>query len=470
MSWRRLKEFTRTLSFRLNLWYALIFMASAVLLFGLIYWLLSAAIDRKDRGLIEARLREGLAVYGQGGVPAVRDWASRINRAHRHAMFFVRIVQPNGSVPLLVVPDDWSDRDLNLLDHSGGPSHVQWRRLARDLEMDLTIETATLPDDSVLQMGRSGESRADLLRKFRQVFLLVIPPVILLAFTGGSILTRRTMRPVRNVVHAASAIINTGRMDVRVPTRETADELQDLVVLFNQMLESNESLFRALRESLDNVAHDLRTPLSRLRATLENAVLESADAKTQENIGDALEETERVGTIIHTLMDVAEAESGLMTLQLQPTEIRTLIDEVLNLYDQVLEEKSLAIATDFPEPLILKLDPARMRQAFANLLDNAIKYTPAAGKISIFGERRGDRVEVSFRDTGQGIAEADLPHIWERLYRADKSRSEHGLGLGLSLVKAIVQAHNGSVEVKPAQPVGSTFTIYLPISDFAAKI
>ena len=226
MSWRRLREFTRTLGLRLNLWYALIFLASAVLLFGLIYWLLSAAIDRKDRGLIEARLREGLAVYNHGGIPAVRDWAGQINRARKQAMFFVRIVQPDGNVPLLVLPDDWSKRDLNLLDDSGAPSHEQWRRLARDLEMDLTIATATLADGSVFQMGRSGESRADLLRKFRQIFLLVIPPVILLAFAGGAFLTRRMMRPVRNIVQAASAIINTGRMDVRVPTRESADELR----------------------------------------------------------------------------------------------------------------------------------------------------------------------------------------------------------------------------------------------------
>jgi signal transduction histidine kinase len=293
----------------------------------------------------------------------------------------------------------------------------------------------------------------------------VIPLVILLSFVGGALLTNRMTRPLRSIVKVASSIIKTGRMDVRVPTRGTNDELQELVVLFNQMLESNETLIRALRESLDNVAHDLRTPLARLRATLEHALSTGTDpAATQHALAEALEEAQLVQTIISTLMDVTHAESGLMTLHLEPTPLRKLIADVLDLYEHVAQERGVTIVTSFDASDPVPVEPKRMRQVFANLLDNAIKYTPAGGTVSISTEQENDCAIISFRDTGPGISASDLPRIWERLYRADQSRSEHGLGLGLSLVKAIVEAHRGRVEVATAIGRGSDFRVVLPLT------
>lgn len=463
MFWKPLRDFSRTLSFRLSLWHALIFLVSAALLFTLIYFLLSAAIDRKDRDVIQARLREYLAVYENGGIPALRDWTTRINEARRQRMFFVRVAAPDRTVLLLVMPQDWFDRDVNLLDGGTQLRAEDWIRVPRDEEVDLTVASMLVKDGTVLQVGRSSDSRATLLGKFRQVFVMVIPPVVLLGFIGGALLTKRMTRLVRGIVEAASAIINTGRMDVRVPMRRANDELQDLVVLFNRMLESNEELFRALRESLDNVAHDLRTPLARMRATLENSLREKVDvAAAQSGIADALEESDRVQTIISTLMDVAQAESGLMRLQLEPTDLRALIGDVVELYEDVAQEKGLTLRHALDEPLTVTVDPSRMRQVFANLVDNAIKYTPAGGKVSISALQQDGTVQVIFEDTGVGIAESDAPRIWERLYRGDKSRSEHGLGLGLSLVKAIVEAHRGRVELTSAEGKGSEFRVYLP--------
>lgn len=464
MFWKPLREFTRTLSFRLNLWHAGTFLVSAALLFTLIYFLLSAAIDRKDRDVIEARLREYLAVYTNGGIPALRDWTTRINEARKQRMFFVRVAATDRTVLLLVMPEDWFERDVQRLDGGTQVRVEDWIRVPRDAEVDLTVASISLADGTILQVGRSSDSRATLLGKFRQVFVLIIPPVLLLGFVGGAVATRRITQPVRHIVDAASAIIDTGKLDVRVPERAANDELQELVVLFNRMLAHNEELFRALRESLDNVAHDLRTPLARLRATLENSLLHKAETSPEQDaIVEALEETDRVETIIRTLMDVAHAETGLMKLQVEPTDVRLLIEDVVELYELTAQEKGVQIAHDLPESLSVTIDPARMRQVFANLLDNAIKYTPAGGEVSIDSRRHAREIEVFFRDTGSGIAEADLPHIWGRLYRGDKSRSEHGLGLGLSLVKAIVEAHEGRVEVRSEEGRGSEFIVSLPL-------
>jgi signal transduction histidine kinase len=183
----------------------------------------------------------------------------------------------------------------------------------------------------------------------------------------------------------------------------------------------------------------------------------------QEVLVEALEETDRIETIIRTLMDVAQAEAGLMRLQVEETEIALLVDDVVELYEHIAQEKGIQISNDLNEQLSVMVDPARMRQVFANLLDNAIKYTPSGGQVSISAHRHDHEIELKFRDTGPGISEADLPRIWERLYRADKSRSEHGLGLGLSLVKAIVEAHQGRMGVTSKEGKGAEFKVFLPI-------
>ncbi len=465
MFWKRLREFSRTLSFRLNLWYAGVFLVSAAVIFALLYFLLGAAIDRKDRDVIEARLGEYLAVYQSGGIPALRDWTTRVNEARKERMFFVRVVSRDGTVPLLVMPQDWFEQDVQRIDQAQKKSRHEWTRASRNGETDLTLASVVLRDGTIFQVGRSSDSRAALLTKFRQVFAMVISPVLLMGLIGGALLTRRLTKPICDLVNAAASIINTGRMDVRVPERRAHDELQELVVLFNRMLAHNEKLFGALRDSLDNVAHDLRTPLSRLRISLENSLRhESGKNGAEEEIVDALEETERVQTIIRTLMDVAQAESGLMRLHKQPTEINSLVREVIELYEHVAQEKDLQITTEMRDAVTTDLDPIRMRQAFANLLDNAIKYTPHGGRIFISVLPAGKNVEIAFRDTAAGISEKDLPRIWERLYRTDRSRNAPGLGLGLSLVKAIVEAHKGRVSVESTEGQGSEFRVVLPNS------
>ncbi len=292
MFWKSLKSFTHTLSFRLNVWHGAIFLGSAAVIFALLYFLLGAAIDRKDRDVIEARLREYAAVYMSGGIPALRDWTTRVNEARKERMFFVRVAKSDGAVQLLVVPQDWFEEDVRRLDRAANARAEEWTRVPRNRETDLTLASIVLDDGTIFQVGRTSDSRAILLGKFRQVFLIVIPPVLLLGFIGGVLLTRRLTKPISDLVEAAASIVNTGRMDVRVPERPADDELQELIVLFNRMLEHNEKLFRALRDSLDNVAHDLRTPLSRLRIILENSLRDrGCKNSASDGIVDALEET-----------------------------------------------------------------------------------------------------------------------------------------------------------------------------------
>uniref|UniRef100_UPI0040495B30 HAMP domain-containing sensor histidine kinase n=1 Tax=Desulfobacca sp. TaxID=2067990 RepID=UPI0040495B30 len=297
---------------------------------------------------------------------------------------------------------------------------------------------------------------------FYRVALGVVIPIILLSL-GGQFLAGRALRPIRHLVHTVCTITATGKMEARTPVGPSGDELDELAQLFNQMLDRITGLLNGMPQTLDNVAHDLRTPITRMRCIAEAALQDQEQPRAcQEALADCLEESERIATLITTLMDIAEAETGTMRLKLEMVPIAPLLADLVDLYRYVGDEKQITITADYPSDLCVTADAARLRQALANLLDNAVKYTSVGGRIELTAAVEGPWGIITVQDNGIGISPEDLPRIWDRLYRGDKSRSQHGLGLGLSLVKAIIQAHGGRVEAASQPNGGSRFVIYLP--------
>jgi signal transduction histidine kinase len=276
------------------------------------------------------------------------------------------------------------------------------------------------------------------------------------------VLTWSALQPVRTLADTVREIMRTGRTDRRVPATDTSDALGELSALVNAMLDRIDAVVAGMRGALDNVAHDLRTPMARLRATAESALTSTDPETLRDALADCLEESDRVVAMLNTLMDISEAETGTMALHLEPTNLGDLIRQSVDLYEDLAEQRGVQIETASEGELEILVDRNRMRQVVANLLDNAVKYTPAGGRIRIEARRAGSDAVLSVTDTGVGIPADEVPRIWDRLYRGDKSRSERGLGLGLSLVKAIVEAHGGKVAVTSEAGAGSRFELWLP--------
>ncbi len=447
----------RSLGARLALAYAAVFLVSTAALFALAYVLLAGSLRDRDRAGVAGEVGEFAEELAGGGLAALRAEVAHASGEPGAPAFAVRLVGPDGRAALAVPAAVWEGYAAAPL---AGLRPGRWLVLdgAGD-RPDLDV-TATETLAGTLYVGAVAE-RGEVLERFRDLFALVLLPVLALGVGGGLVLARRALGPLRDLAETVDRVATTGRLGERVPERGTGDELDALAGLVNGMLARVEALVAGMRGTLDDAAHDLRTPLTRLRAGAERALL-TGPAAHADALSDAVEETDSVLAILDAVMDVAEADAGTLALHLAPVDLAAVADQVADLYALVADEKGVGLAWDRPAPVAVRADATRVRQAVANLVDNALKYTPPGGHVRLGVAWDDGAAVVTVDDDGPGVPEADRARIWDRLYRGDKSRSERGLGLGLSVVRAVAEAHGGAATVAGGPGGGSRFALRLP--------
>jgi signal transduction histidine kinase len=461
-----LSRLRNSLAFRLTLWYAGSFIIIGFALSIISYFYLSSAV-RDNRKIIQSKLKKVTAVAHAEGAEAIGRSLNAKYPVHSRKAVFIRVLDDQGNVRSQSYPEIWDE----FSSASRGAAAVGvWQYVPSSRDRDvLELTTVGLPGGYLLQAGKEIQDRKEILERYRETIIGVTCGMILIGLAGGAWLAFRALKPVRDITAATRLIVATGNVNARVPERGRGDELDGLTSLFNQMLARTDALIAGMRDALDNVAHDLRTPLTRLRGVAELALrAEDLPEQPRDALASCIEESDRILALLNSLMDISEAETGAMRLHLESVDVASLIHESVGMYEFVAEEKNIAIAVDCPPEVRLTGDRARMRQIVANLLDNAIKYTASSGHVWIKASQQDAGVSISVRDDGGGILPEEKPRIWDRLHRGDRSRSQPGLGLGLSMVRAIVKAHGGYVDVQSAPGQGAVFTVEFPAANRVA--
>ena len=461
---KRLLKLKGTLSFRLTLWYTAIFTLSSLLVLSIFYYRISSiTMERTDQELLE-EMEEVIELRSEEGIDHVKAELALEVETENEEIFY-RLISTNGQDLGI-----WSTQALVNLE---GPETIL--RVLRDQNkpvlgtLDIlnyeykmrTIQGSISPTE-VLQIGLSLEDNEEYLTVFRNLLFLMMIPIFIFAAIIGWFLARQAMLSVEAVTLTAIDI-SKGSYDKRVEVKKRFYEIDRLANTFNSMLDRIQALIKGMREINDNIAHDLRSPLTRIRGIAEMTLLRKESLKDYENMAaSTIEECDNLIEMINTMLDITETEAGVREFKIEKVDLSKLIIDACELFRPAADEKGITIETVLPDKLHFQGDRNELQRLVTNLLGNSIKYTEPGGSVSISAHLDNGRVNIMFEDTGIGISEKDLPKIFERFYRCDRSRSRAGIGLGLSLAKAIANAFGGSIRVESTQNKGSAFLVALP--------
>ncbi len=462
-------NFWDTVTFRLTLWYAVLFGILSIAGFSLVYVKFSSSLRNQVDSELKNSIVEFKNIYAQEGLNGLQEEFNRESEANGKSRVFFRLRSSKGNSLAASDLSEWLPiKGFSAFPHSLNESQESFVTIhVPKKHYNIRIANKFIQDGNWLQVGQVMSLNEKFLAEYRKVFTTILPILILCGIGVGILMARRAMSGVQKVAKIAVQV-GTGNLDLRVSVKNEGQEIKELAYSFNNMLEKIQLLVREMKDVTNNIAHDLRSPLTRIRGLAESTRLadENIDAY-REMAGVVVEESDKLVEMINTMLEIAQTESGVLELSKSPVDLYEIIGNAQDLFLPIAEEKSISLVfKKLSGQVMIMGDKTRLQRVIANMIDNAIKYSPPKSNVLISIEKDDSHIKIIIADNGIGIEEKEIDAIFKRFYREDSSRTTPGNGLGLSLALAIVRAHGGNIQVKSHPGQGTTFSIIFPQESF----
>jgi len=443
-----------TIAFRLTIWFTGIFTVCSGVTFILFYFLAIQTIQTQiDQQLLDNASKFS-TIIRRNGLMGARELAVVEAQAAGEKVIFFKLVYPTGEV--------FASSHMSYWEHVHVSKHVLTSLIINKVSV---FETVPIPltrqkarilysyvaPNVILQTGIVMDFYSRFLSAFKKVFIGAMGFIIIFSAMSGWLLIRKALSGVTTITKTAQNITGSN-LEARVAGTGNKDELDYLAITFNSMLDRIEELVKSIREMSDNIAHDLKTPLTRIRGFAELTLIHEETLEDYRIMAsNTIEESDRLLDMINTMLVISRAEAGEGDFEFKKIDLSGMIKGACDLFAPLAEDKNIRFVQTIEEQILIVADIKMLQRAISNLIDNAIKYTPENGKISILVFKENQQVIIKIEDTGVGIAPEYFEKIFERFYRAESSRTSAGTGLGLSLARTIVRQHNGDIFVSSRQ-------------------
>ena len=451
----------RTLTFKLISLYITLYLCSFFLFMLMAFFVFYRSTVRNETNIVNSEIHEIVDKTRNGNFEDLMKIASEeiLELGSTNLLIHLRY---QGTDYFLPDKDAWVGYPREL----PNPAPDQITNMCRPHSgSSLRVGAAVLPYGAVLHIGYNSTARRDLIRQFINIFSVIFIPILLAGIAIGYYMVRRSLRDISQVRRTAVEIYR-GNLDSRVERSFNGDELDQLSEAFNTMLSRIRFLIRNMAQMVDNLAHDLRSPLTRLKTNAEIALLSDQPVEFFKSVLErSLRDYDRIIALINHVLSISQAENGLTPLRCEWVGLREFMESVHEFYSPLALDSDIGFILEETEDLSIRIDKARMWQCISNLVDNAFKFTGKKGSIRLSAKRHENGVIITISDSGAGIEAKDIPYIFERFFKVDKGRVNQGYGLGLNLAKAIVDLHGGTIAVDSTVGKGTVFSIILPDSD-----
>lgn len=441
---------------------------TAVLMWGLTSMVLSRSLGIISHAVIEDDLGEYAVLYARRGLDGIRKLYEAGAHEHGHVL---RVMDRQGNVKLDIRSPEVQEQELPAL-VSPATGETTWITTPlRDKSGTLLLGGRILDDGEQLWFGRTDVEDQEILASIRSHLLLGAMLAMVIALGPVIWFLRRVLLPVRSFITAARTLTEADHLNERLPVVAAIPELREMATAMNHSLDRVTSLTEELEAANDQLAHELRTPLARIRGNIEVVLARFGEPEGRDAAALSIEEIERSTALIQTILSVRAGDARSMRLHLEAVSLKELLTDICELYTAAAEERGLELELLVTGDATVLVDRQRLQQAISNLLDNALSYTPSGGLITVLLDAERDHVTVHVQDTGPGLKETDKQKIWRRFMRGSAaSASSPGIGLGLSLVHAVAHVHRGEAGADNRPEGGADFWIRLPTSlDFHSR-